>query len=70
MSKLALNGGKAISKDFVGKSQLKFRPDLERKYLLEVFDKGPLDDWPGVNSMAARFARSLPRSTGPSSARC
>lgn len=56
MAKLAICGGKPVTKNLLGKSQLKFRPDLERKYLLEVFDKGPGDDWPGVKSMAATFA--------------
>jgi L-glutamine:scyllo-inosose aminotransferase/L-glutamine:2-deoxy-scyllo-inosose/3-amino-2,3-dideoxy-scyllo-inosose aminotransferase len=56
MAKLAINGGKPITKNLLGKSQLEFRPDLERKYLLEVFDKGPGDDWPGVKSIAATFA--------------
>jgi L-glutamine:2-deoxy-scyllo-inosose/3-amino-2,3-dideoxy-scyllo-inosose aminotransferase len=56
MARLAINGGKPITKNLLGKSQLEFRPDLERKYLLEVFDKGPGDDWPGVKSMAATFA--------------
>jgi len=59
MPKLALLGGKAICRDLLGGSQLKFRPDLERKYLLEAFDKGPLDDWPGQDSMAERFAREF-----------
>jgi len=56
MAKLALNGGKPVTRKLMVTSQLKFRPDLERKYLLEVFDKGPLDDWPGVPSMATTFA--------------
>ena len=59
MAKLAINGGQPVTPNFVGESQLKFRPDLERKYLLEVYDKGPLDDWPGVKSMAATFAKEF-----------
>jgi len=56
MPKLAVFGGKAVTKDLLGESQLKFRPDLERKYVLEVLDKGPGDDWPWGKSMAAKFA--------------
>lgn len=59
MSKLAVLGGKPLVRDFLGKSQLRFRPDLERKYLLKVFDEGPLDDWPEVRSMAAKFAEEF-----------
>jgi L-glutamine:2-deoxy-scyllo-inosose/3-amino-2,3-dideoxy-scyllo-inosose aminotransferase len=56
MAKLAINGGPAVTKDIIGKSQLTQRRDLERKYLLQVYDKGPWDDWPGVDSMAGEFA--------------
>ena len=59
MTKLAINGGKPVTRDFQGESQLKFRPDLERKYLLQVFDQGPLDDWPFQKSMAATFAEEF-----------
>jgi L-glutamine:2-deoxy-scyllo-inosose/3-amino-2,3-dideoxy-scyllo-inosose aminotransferase len=59
MGKLAINGGKPVAKDFMGKSQLKFRLDLERRYLLEAFDKGPGDDWPEAKSMASRFAEEF-----------
>jgi L-glutamine:2-deoxy-scyllo-inosose/3-amino-2,3-dideoxy-scyllo-inosose aminotransferase len=61
MPRLALNGGKPVTKKLLGKSQLRFRRALERKYLLEVFDKGPGDDWPGVKSMAATFAKEFAR---------
>jgi L-glutamine:2-deoxy-scyllo-inosose/3-amino-2,3-dideoxy-scyllo-inosose aminotransferase len=59
MAKLAINGGKPVASDFQGATQIKFRPDLERKYLLEVYDKGPLDDWPGMHSMASVFAEEF-----------
>ena len=57
MSKLAYLGGEPISKNLLENSDLKFRPDLERKYLLEAYDSGIWDDWPGVDSMAARFEK-------------
>ncbi len=56
MSKLALQGGKPVTKNLIGTTQLISRRDLERRYLLETFDKGPLDDWPGAKSTAAAFA--------------
>jgi len=55
MSQLAYLGGKPITKNLLKKSDLKFRHDLERKYLLEAYDSGNWDDWPGRDSMAARF---------------
>ena len=61
MSKLALLGGKPVTKSLIGKSQFEFRPDLERKYLLEVFDSGVGDDWPGEKSMASAFTREFAR---------
>ena len=57
MAKPALLGGKPITKNLLLKSNLKFRPDLERKYLLETHKSGYWDNWPGLNTMAARFAR-------------
>jgi len=59
MAKLAINGGKPVAADFQGATQIKFRPDLERKYLLEVYDKGLLDDWPGMHTMASVFAEEF-----------
>ncbi len=61
MSKLACMGGRPVTRDLLGKSQLKFRQDLERKYLLEAFDSGVGDEWPGVPSMAATFAEEFAR---------
>jgi len=57
MSKLAYLGGKPVTDNLVGKGKLCARPDLERKYLLETYDSGIWDDWPGVKSMAAGFER-------------
>jgi L-glutamine:2-deoxy-scyllo-inosose/3-amino-2,3-dideoxy-scyllo-inosose aminotransferase len=58
MSKLAILGGKPVSKKCLATSQLRFRPDLERKYLLQTYDSGIWDDWPGVkDSAAARFEK-------------
>jgi len=56
MSKLALLGGKPVSKtDILGKTELITRPDLERKYLLETYDSGVWDDWPENPGTAAKF---------------
>jgi L-glutamine:2-deoxy-scyllo-inosose/3-amino-2,3-dideoxy-scyllo-inosose aminotransferase len=57
MSKLAFLGGEPITKNLLENSDLKYRPDLERKYLLEAYDSGTWDDWPGMDSMAARFEK-------------
>ena len=57
MSKLALLGGKPVTRDLVGNKKLPSRPDLERKYLIEAYDSGVWDDWPGTKSVAARFQR-------------
>ena len=55
MSQLAFRGGKPITKNLLQKSELNFRQDLERKYLLNAYDSGTWDDWTGMDSMAARF---------------
>ena len=55
MRTLACLGGTPITKNLLEKSNLEFRPDLERKYLMETYDSGTWDDWPGNDSMAARF---------------
>ncbi|HMB94312.1 MAG TPA: DegT/DnrJ/EryC1/StrS family aminotransferase [Rhodothermales bacterium] len=55
MTKLALLGGTPVTDDLLTTSELIARPDLERKYLLETYDSGVWDDWPGMDSMAARF---------------
>ncbi len=57
MSKLAYLGGRPVSRNLVGRGRLRSRPDLERKYLLQAYDGGVWDDWPGAKSMAARFER-------------
>jgi len=57
MSKLAYRGGEPITTNLLKKNDLKFRPDLERKYLLEAYDSGVWDDWPGMDSLAARFEK-------------
>jgi L-glutamine:2-deoxy-scyllo-inosose/3-amino-2,3-dideoxy-scyllo-inosose aminotransferase len=59
MPKTALAGGRPVTKNLLGVSLLKFRPDLERKYMLDAFEKGPGDDWPGEKSMAEAFAREF-----------
>lgn len=57
MSQLACLGGKPIAHNLLNTSELKFQPDLERKLLLEAYDSGVWDDWPGIDSMAARFEK-------------
>lgn len=55
MAQLAILGGPSVCGRFVEESRLIERSDLERQYLLEAFDSGVWDDWPGVDSMASRF---------------
>lgn len=55
MAQLALQGGKPITTHLLETSELIARSDLERTYLLETYDSGIWDDWPGADSMAARF---------------
>jgi len=57
MSKLAYLGGKPLSKYLIGKRKLISRSDLERKYLLQVYDSKVWDDWPGAKSMTAKFQK-------------
>ncbi|MFZ5516666.1 MAG: DegT/DnrJ/EryC1/StrS family aminotransferase [Candidatus Zhuqueibacterota bacterium] len=57
MSTLACLGGAPISENVLQQSELVKRPDLEKKYLLEVYDSGAWDDWPGENSMASLFQK-------------
>jgi L-glutamine:2-deoxy-scyllo-inosose/3-amino-2,3-dideoxy-scyllo-inosose aminotransferase len=61
MSKLAINGGTPVTTDLLGTTQLVSRRDLERKYLLQVFEEGPHNDWPNEKSMAASFASEFAR---------
>lgn len=57
MSTLAYLGGTPVSKHLAQPSALGTRRDLERQYLLDAYDSGAWDDWPGAESMAATFAR-------------
>jgi len=57
MSKLALLGGRPVTKDLLDGAKFYTRRDLERKYLLDAYDKGPWDDWPGTDSHAAKFCK-------------
>jgi len=58
LSKLACLGGKPVTENILGGARLTSRPDLERKYLLQAYDSGDWDDWPGnTKSMAARFEK-------------
>jgi L-glutamine:2-deoxy-scyllo-inosose/3-amino-2,3-dideoxy-scyllo-inosose aminotransferase len=57
MSALAYLGGKPVTKGLLAGCRLRRRADLERKYLLQAYESGVWDDWPGVDSMAARFER-------------
>ncbi len=56
MSALAVLGGKPVIRDWLVGKELVRRQDLERRYLLETYDSGVWDDWPGKKGMAARFA--------------
>lgn len=55
MSKLACLGGKPVVKNILENAELHSRADLERKYLLETYDSGIWNDWPGAKSTAAKF---------------
>jgi dTDP-4-amino-4,6-dideoxygalactose transaminase len=46
---LACLGGKPVTTDMVGRGNLRFRRDLERRYLLETYDSDRWDDWPHYN---------------------
>jgi L-glutamine:2-deoxy-scyllo-inosose/3-amino-2,3-dideoxy-scyllo-inosose aminotransferase len=54
---LACLGGRPVTGDLVGRGNLAFRRDLERRYLLEAYEDGRWDDWPhyGGDSQAAKF---------------
>ncbi|MBN1541326.1 DegT/DnrJ/EryC1/StrS family aminotransferase, partial [candidate division KSB1 bacterium] len=56
MSRLALYGGKPLTKNWLAEGKLTRRRDLERQYLLEAYDSGTWDDWPENESQASRFA--------------
>ena len=55
MNQLALLGGKPVTGKLIEKSELISRSDLERQYLLQAYDSGKWDDWPGEDSMAEKF---------------
>ena len=55
MNQLALLGGKPVTGKLIEKSELISRSDLERQYLLQAYDSGTWDDWPGEDSMAEKF---------------
>lgn len=57
MSKLAYLGGQPVTNNLLAEGKLISRADLERKYLLQAYDSGIWDDWPGENSMAAQFQK-------------
>jgi len=57
MSKLAYLGGEPITENLLSSSELISCAELERKYLVEAYKSGKWDDWPGEDSMAARFQR-------------
>ena len=61
MSKLAILGGRPVSKDLLTGSQLTRRKDLERKYLLEAYDSGIWDDHGKPGSQAQKFCREWAR---------
>ncbi|HNR67914.1 MAG TPA: DegT/DnrJ/EryC1/StrS family aminotransferase [bacterium] len=56
MSRLAINGGDAVTKNWLVAKGLKKRRDLERQFLLEAYDSDVWDDWPETESQASRFA--------------
>ena len=55
MSALAVLGGSPVTSNLLQKTSLKNHNDLARTYLLDAFDSGVWDDWPGVESMASAF---------------
>lgn len=57
MSKLACLGGTPVTDDLLAEGKLVTRSDLEHQYLLQTYDSGIWDDWPGSESMAARFEK-------------
>lgn len=57
MSKLAIFGGRPITKALVVQKDSPAQAALERKYLLEAHESGEWDDWPGARSMAAALSR-------------
>lgn len=57
MSKLALLGGNPVTDNLVGKGNLIWRKDLERKFLLEAYDTGAWDDWNVKDSLASKFKK-------------
>ncbi len=69
MSKLAVLGGKPITRSLVGNARLPRRRDLERKYLLKAYDTGCWDDralgaTQGAGSMGEKFEHQWARFCG------
>jgi L-glutamine:2-deoxy-scyllo-inosose/3-amino-2,3-dideoxy-scyllo-inosose aminotransferase len=65
-AKPACLGGSPVTRDLVGRGNLRFRRDLERRYLLEAYESGRWDDWPhyGGDSEAGRCLRDWLRFCG------
>jgi len=66
MARLAVHGGRPVTKSIIGKGTFTRRGDLERKYLLECYDSGLWDDRPakkahGTGSMGEKFEREWAR---------
>ena len=55
MSKLAILGGKPVTKNILEKNQLINCKALEKKYLIDAYESGVWDNWPGIKSMASKF---------------
>ena len=55
MSKLALLGGKPVAVRVFDRSDLIQRKDVERRSLLNAYNSGMWDDWPGKRSIAKQF---------------
>jgi L-glutamine:2-deoxy-scyllo-inosose/3-amino-2,3-dideoxy-scyllo-inosose aminotransferase len=57
MPQLACLGGNPVTGNLISEKTLKTQKELERQYLLDVHASEIWDDWPGVNSMAAKFEK-------------
>ncbi|MFB3892337.1 MAG: DegT/DnrJ/EryC1/StrS family aminotransferase [Phycisphaerae bacterium] len=64
MSKLAMLGGKPVTKDILAGAKLKLRPDLERECLLREHSGGVWDDWPGRKGACHMFAAAWAKFNG------
>lgn len=62
MSKLAILGGRPVTKNLMADAKPKYDVKLERKYLLEAYDSGIWDDWPfRKGSQALLFKKEFAR---------